>query len=417
PSVFGQSVTLTANVSGSGGTPTGSVTFKDSSTTIGSGTLASGSASAPVSSFVTGQHTLTAVYNGDATFAASASSPLTQTVNKGTSATVVSSGANPSLPGQSVTFTATVSATSPASGTPTGTAIFKDGGVTLGNGTLVSGSATFSTSSLTVGTHSITAVYNGDGNFNSNTSAVLSQFVGVANTYVSGIGLDSGACPFASPCRTFSYALSVTSAGGEINCLSSSGYGGATITKSVAIVCDNVTASVVVSNTDAIDVNAGPADVVTLKGLDIEGVGSGVNGVSFTAGKSLTIINSVIRGFTGKGINFVPGTANASLFVQNTIVADNASGGILIAPTGGFTASARLTKTQMARNTYGLRVQDNGVASVFDGSATSNTNNGFIAVSASVPAEINLTNSVAANNGTNGIATSGRDAIVRIAYT
>jgi hypothetical protein len=77
-----------------------------------------------------------------------------------------------------VTFTATVSAKSPGSGTPTGTVTFKDGTTVLGTGTLNSnGQATFTTSSLKLGNHSITAVYGGDTDFRTSTSAALVQTV------------------------------------------------------------------------------------------------------------------------------------------------------------------------------------------------------------------------------------------------
>ncbi len=61
-----------------------------------------------------------------------------------------------------MTFTATVSANSPGSGTPTGTVTFMDGSTSLGTGTLSGGVATFSISTLPVGSHSITGVYSGD---------------------------------------------------------------------------------------------------------------------------------------------------------------------------------------------------------------------------------------------------------------
>jgi hypothetical protein len=71
----------------------------------------------------------------------------------------------------------------------------------------------------------------------------------------------------------------------------------------------------------------------------------------------------------------------------------------------------------MVRNTFGLRVQDNGKATVSESSASSNKNNGFLAVSTSALAEIDVTHSVTANNGTNGIATNGANALIRIANT
>ena len=90
----------------------------------------------------------------------------------------VVSSANPSVFGESVTFTATVTANAPGSGIPTGTVTFLDGSTTLGTGTLNgSGIATFSTSALTVGSHSITVVYGGDTDFTTSTSSALTQVV------------------------------------------------------------------------------------------------------------------------------------------------------------------------------------------------------------------------------------------------
>jgi Bacterial Ig-like domain (group 3) len=102
---------------------------------------------------------------------------LTQTVKQASTTTSVVSSANPSVAGQAVTFTATVSPVSPGSGTPTGTATFMDGSTTLGTAVLSGGTASFTTSALAVGTHSIKVVYSGDANFKTSTSSVLSQVV------------------------------------------------------------------------------------------------------------------------------------------------------------------------------------------------------------------------------------------------
>lgn len=91
-----------------------------------------------------------------------------------TSSVTLAASSNPSLPGQAVTFTATVTGTS---GTPTGTVTFMDGVMTLGTGPLVGGVATLTTSALTSGTHAITAAYGGDANNTSSTSAALLQAV------------------------------------------------------------------------------------------------------------------------------------------------------------------------------------------------------------------------------------------------
>ena len=180
PSVYGQSVTFTATVSASSpgsGTPTGTVTFLDGTTVLDATSLSGGSATFTTSSLALGGHSITVSYGGDGNFTSSTSSALTQTVNQAGSSSVVVSGTNPSVYGQSVTFTATVSASSPGAGTPTGTVSFLDGTTVLGTGTLSGGVATYSTSSLSVGSHSITVSYGGDGNFTGSTSSAVSQNV------------------------------------------------------------------------------------------------------------------------------------------------------------------------------------------------------------------------------------------------
>jgi hypothetical protein len=180
PSVLGQSVTFTATVAAvapGSGTPTGTVTFKNGGTVLGSGTLVSGKATFSTAALTPGAHSITVSYNGSTDFNTSTSGVLAQTVNKATTKTTVVSSHNPSVLGQSVTFTATVAAVAPGSGTPTGTVTFKNGGTVLGNGTLVSGKATFSTSTLTRGAHSITTVYSGSVDHLGSTSGALMQTV------------------------------------------------------------------------------------------------------------------------------------------------------------------------------------------------------------------------------------------------
>src|SRR5207253_2471452 len=107
----------------------------------------------------------------------------TLTVGTASTTTAIASSSNPSIFGQSVTFTATVTVVSPASGTPTGTVTFKDGATTLGTGTLDgSGVATLSTAGLSVASHSITAAYAGDTGFTTSTSSALIQVVSSAGT-------------------------------------------------------------------------------------------------------------------------------------------------------------------------------------------------------------------------------------------
>ncbi len=128
-------------------------------------------------------HAIKAVYtNTDGNFSGSSRS-LGQTVNPAPTSTTVTSSVNPSILGQSVTFTATVANTAGAgisTATPTGSVQFMDGALLLGAAQPLSGlgGATLSTSALTAGSHSITAVYtNVDGNFKGSTSASFTQVV------------------------------------------------------------------------------------------------------------------------------------------------------------------------------------------------------------------------------------------------
>jgi trimeric autotransporter adhesin len=179
-SSFGQSVTFTATVVPDGGTPTGSVTFKDGTTSLGSAVTISsaGVATFASSTLSVGTHTITAVYGGDSNFTGSTSSAVSQVVSQATTTTTLKSSANPSDAGQSVTFTATVAPTT--SGTPTGTVTFEDAGKALGSAvTIKSGVATFATATLATGTDSITAVYSGDANFKGSTSSGVSEIINV----------------------------------------------------------------------------------------------------------------------------------------------------------------------------------------------------------------------------------------------
>jgi hypothetical protein len=175
PSTAGQAFTLTATVTSStGGIPTGTVTFQEGKTVLGSSALNAAGKAVFIISLPVGTHTIKAVYPGTASYTGSSSGNLRQIVSTPSTTTSLTSSPNPSAVGQSVTFTATV--TSSAS-FPNGTVTFKDGGKSLGSATLSGGQATFSTASLKRGSHSITATYLGSSNFGGSVSPVYTQVV------------------------------------------------------------------------------------------------------------------------------------------------------------------------------------------------------------------------------------------------
>lgn len=190
PSVFGQTVTFTAAVAAvapGAGTPTGTVSFTVDGVTSAPVALVNGSATFSTSSLTVGTHTVTATYGGDSGFETSTSDPLTATVNKSNASAALGSAPNPSVFGQALTLTATITAAAPGAGSPTGTVTFFDGGQALGTRTLASGVATLTVSNLGVGAHALTVAYSGDGSFNAATSTVQQQTVGKATTNLASL--------------------------------------------------------------------------------------------------------------------------------------------------------------------------------------------------------------------------------------
>jgi hypothetical protein len=163
------------------GTPTGTVTFKEGSAVLGTGTLNfSRQATFTTTALSAGNHNIAAEYNGDLNFNGSASVPLAQEVGKADATTTLTSSTNPSEIGSSIVFTATVNI---AAGIPSGTVTYKNGGVPIGSATLDgSGQAAFFTTELTIGSYDITAEYSGDSNYNASSSSTLTQIVSKATT-------------------------------------------------------------------------------------------------------------------------------------------------------------------------------------------------------------------------------------------
>jgi len=191
PSVYGQSITLTATVTAAYGTLTGSVIFMDGTTALGSASLSGGVATFSTSLTTVGTSKLTAVYSGDPDVDGSSSAVLSQTVNKAASQVALSSSSATSVYGQTVTFTATVSAASPGSGTPIGTVTFYNGAAELGTATLSGGVAKFSTSALAVGSHTIKATYSGDGNFTTSSKSITQTVKKDSTAVTASLGISS----------------------------------------------------------------------------------------------------------------------------------------------------------------------------------------------------------------------------------
>jgi hypothetical protein len=174
PSLFEESVTLTAEVIAESGNPSGTVEFFDGAESLGTAVLSNGSASIVVDDFTVASHDLTVVYSGDALFEGSTSRVYTQVVRTSTTTEVFSSS-NPSLYNFDVSFTAVVSPQPGVNIDPTGEVEIFNGAVSLGTVTLHNAAGSIKTWSLSPGTNIITAVYKGDDLFLASTSPELEQ--------------------------------------------------------------------------------------------------------------------------------------------------------------------------------------------------------------------------------------------------
>jgi hypothetical protein len=232
-------------------------------------------------------------------------------------------------------------------------------------------------------------------------------------TWVSGVGDDANPCSRTAPCKTFAGAISKTAAGGEINALDPGGFGAVTITKSISIEADGVMGGVLAAGTNGIIINAGANDVVTLRGLTIDGIGTGLNGIRFLAGGSLHVIDCTIANFTGKGIDFQP-SGTSSLFVTSTSIKKTA-GAVHVVPQATGSATGTLDRVSLNENTFGLRVEDRSELALVDSTISENATHGiFVRASAAGPAHLSAVRSKSTGNGAAGVRSEGSGAVARL---
>ena len=238
--------------------------------------------------------------------------------------------------------------------------------------------------------------------------------------WVSGHGADAAGCGAPSaPCRSLQYTHDhIVAAGDEIDIRDPAGYGAITITKAISIVNDGVgTAGVQTSSGNAITISAGANDAVTLRGLNIDGLGQGSDGIVFNAGASLTVVNCVVRHFlyagtgfvTGNGILIQPTAGSMSFLISNVIATDNGFFGVYFRPPSGTpSATGVIDHVIAASDQYGIGVvtgfASGGVATVAvtDSVASNNSQVGmFIANAGAVT--VSIDDSTVSGNGSDGI--------------
>jgi hypothetical protein len=343
---YGDIVNLSATVSVTSpgaGTPTGTMTFMNGNSVIGSGTLSGGVATASVANLPVGSDNLTAKYSGDSNFSTSTSSGVTYTVKK--AATTTTMTPTSSSFGASVTLSAKVAVTSPGSGTaaaaPTGTVTFLDGTLVIATVNLPgNGLATVTVSGFQAGAQSLTATYSGDGNFaGSTTSQAVTDNVTFTKTIS---GSSSGA---------------LTVASGQSVLITGSVSGSITVNSGGALEIDKGTVSGNITATGAVGLTlcgatlSGALSVSKSTGYVLIGGGSGTGCTKSTISGSVTLSGNTA------GVQVATNTISGAVSVTNNSGTGPTQLGGLETEVTGNTISGSLS---CSTNTPG--VTDNGSA-------------------------------------------------------
>jgi hypothetical protein len=204
-------------------------------------------------------------------------------------------------------------------------------------------------------------------------------------------------------------------------------FGDLTITRAITIDCTGTYAGITGNAVTAITVNVGANDVVTLRGLDIAGVGTGLTGINFISGGVLRVSHSKVHGFrsgSATGINLAtPNGAASELYVSDTIISDNGSsatnGAVVVRAAGSGSAKVSLNRVHLDNNSAGLRVDGasstGGLNVVMrDSTAGGNTNSGITALSLSGAIIFLMLDNVAAINNATGVVANGANTRVLI---
>ena len=232
-------------------------------------------------------------------------------------------------------------------------------------------------------------------------------------TWVSGVGDDANPCSRTAPCKTFAGAISKTAAGGEISALDPGAYGAVTITKAITIDGGaGQVASIVVSGTNGVIIQAGVADAVTLRNISFQGALSGLSGIHFIAGGVLHVEHCLITQFTLHGIDIEPANTGAKVFVEDTISQDNIGDGLYaIGP--GSPVQVTLDNSRFENNMNGVLAADFTQFSIRNSAAGGNSQAGFIALPNAGSAVVSIVNSTAGNNSV-GIQSGGGSAAANV---
>ena len=220
-------------------------------------------------------------------------------------------------------------------------------------------------------------------------------------TWVSGVGDDANPCSRTAPCKTFAGAISKTANCGEISVLDPGGFGAVTITKSITIDGTGTLAGILASLATGVVVNATATDVVTIRGISINGACNGIRGFNILQAKAVNIEDCVIFRFANEGI-LVSETNDHALNIRNTVIRDNAGAGLSTTTTS---SALKVTLDNVAShgNSHGFHARNGTRATARNCVFSNNTTNGVFADATSGFATARVWASQISLNGGNGV--------------
>lgn len=230
-----------------------------------------------------------------------------------------------------------------------------------------------------------------------------------ARVFVTPIGKDTANCgALLSPCRTFAGAVAAVSPGGTVVPLTPGEYGPVTISKALTIEANGVTALVQTTGT-AITVNAGPSDVVTLRGLVLTNPGRAAQGILVNSAAAVHVEKCTISNFVDAVAAFSWGTGR--LFLTDSTMRNNDQG--LRATSTGAGLDITIERCVFESNNAGIVVQD-GTRTAIRASIASGNLSGLIAQSTVGSVDLTVADCLVSHNTGYGIDSEGSSATVRV---
>lgn len=209
-------------------------------------------------------------------------------------------------------------------------------------------------------------------------AAAPSAHAQATRTWVSGVGDDVNPCSRTAPCKTFAGAISKTAASGVINTLDPGGYGAVTITKAITI-DGSAGGGISAYGSSGVVVNAGAADEVVLRNLDIFS-GPPTSLCDTPNHSAIRLLSAGVLTVQGgnldvpaAGIRAAPSVTSTKLLVDGVrIRGTGCDAGVAVVPTGTGTVDATIRDTTIVNKASALQVGSGGRAWLSGSTLTGN---------------------------------------------